>query len=348
VANPCDLLGRPHVYPPLWLHLDVLPITTAWTAPVGLLLDLAFLASLPFLPPARRPYGVLIMTAAVLSPAVAYALERANNDVLIFLAATLIGWLATRSAGLRLLGHGVTVLAAALKLYPLTLLILAWREQWPRGLVIMALAVALLAAILWPDFGGLMRGLRLVPSGAGDSFGAINIPQVLAAGSDWPPWVSRALELALLGWMVFRAWGWSLRLQPGLADLSVMEQVFLTVGATLIVSCFVAGQSAYYRAIHLLLALPGLLSLSRQPGAGPARLAPLLVVVLMWASAWRAGSGWLDLDLWMIQQCVWWVLVTMLTAALLALLRESAAFRSLPFRSAAVDAKVRRNLAGPV
>jgi hypothetical protein len=148
--------------------------------------------------------------------------------------------------------------------------------------------------------------------------------------------------------MVFRAWGWSLRLQPGLADLSVMEQVFLTVGATLIVSCFVAGQSAYYRAIHLLLALPGLLSLSRQPGAGPARLAPLLVVVLMWASAWRAGSGWLDLDLWMIQQCVWWVLVTMLTAALLALLRESAAFRSLPFRSAAVDAKVRRNLAGPV
>ena len=27
IANPCDALGRPHVYSPLWLAASVLPVT---------------------------------------------------------------------------------------------------------------------------------------------------------------------------------------------------------------------------------------------------------------------------------------------------------------------------------
>jgi hypothetical protein len=47
-----------------------------------------------------------------------------------------------RSAWFRLLGHAVVVLAAALKYYPVTLLILAWRERWPRCVMNIVLALA--------------------------------------------------------------------------------------------------------------------------------------------------------------------------------------------------------------
>ncbi len=44
------------------------------------------------------------------------------------------------------------------------------------------------------------------------------------------------------------------------------ERVFLTIGAALMVGCFLAGQSVSYRAIHLLFVLPALLTLSTQRG----------------------------------------------------------------------------------
>jgi hypothetical protein len=164
-VNPCDVLGRLHVYSPLWLHLSVLPISTTWTGPVGFLLDVAFLMALAMLPAARGPMGVLVVTVAVASPAVAYALERGNNDLAMFLFALAAGRLAMRGPRLRLLGHALGVLAAALKFYPVMVLTLACRERWPRGLTILVAAGAVLAACLLADKGDLVRGLRLVPSG---------------------------------------------------------------------------------------------------------------------------------------------------------------------------------------
>jgi hypothetical protein len=53
VVNPCDVLGRMHVYTPLWFRLEALPIDTSWTPVVGCALVLVFAMSLSLLPPAR-------------------------------------------------------------------------------------------------------------------------------------------------------------------------------------------------------------------------------------------------------------------------------------------------------
>ena len=329
VNNPCDVLGRPHVYSPVWMLLSVLPVTTTWTVPVGLVLDLSFLVSLLLLPPARRWVGTLVVAAAVVSPAVVYALERGNNDLLMFLFAMLAGRLALRSSSLRLLGHIVVVLAAALKFYPVTLLILASRERWLRCVIVTALSLGLLAAALLADEDSLIRGLRVVPSGLA-TFGAKNIPTFLAMGLDWPSWSGVLMQATMMLAMAFMARRWATQLQPGLMRLSDAERVSLTVGATLIVGCFLAGQSAGYRAIHLLFTLPPLLALAAGADGKLARVAVALALFAMWGGALRTASGPVDQLLWMTQQYAWWALVTLLLASLLAMLRDSVALQSLP------------------
>jgi hypothetical protein len=328
-SDPCDVLGRPHVYGLLWLHLDVLPVSTGWTAPVGLGLGAAFLASLAMLPPARSWRAAWVVAGGAASPATAYALERGNNDLVIFLLAMLIAWLLRRPGALRCAAHGVIVLAAALKFYPAALLALAWRERWPRALALLVLALAALAACLLPDAASLRRVLAIMPAGTADTFGAKNIPAVYAANLGWPAWSATALEAALLGWMSARAIAWARRLQAALAQLTEPERVSLAVGAALLVGCFVTGQNAGYRAIHLLFVIPGLLAVANAVRTPPARLAAALAPALMWSDALRAGPIAVDRWIWLAEQAAWWMLTTWLAALLLAMLADSPALRSL-------------------
>lgn len=329
VTNPCDVGGRLHVYAPAWLHLDLLPITTSWTGPVGLALDLTFIVSLTMLPPVRRSIDSVIMTFAAISPAVGYALERGNNDVLVFMFAILAGWLALRSSRLRRLGHAFAVLGAVLKFYPLTLLILAWRERWSRCVVIVVLSLTVAVVCFLPDRVNLIRGLRLVPMGTVDSFGAGNIPAIFALNMHWPLWSRVLIEAVLVGVMARWAFHWSHKLQPGLTRMCDAKQVFLTVGSILMVGCFLAGESNQYRAIHLLFVLPALLALAENANDRIPRVAVGLVLWAMWGSALRASQNRVDVYLWLTDQCVWWVLVSVLSAFLLAQFRESMALKTL-------------------
>ncbi len=81
MANPCDTLGRMHVYSPFWLHLGVLPITTSVDHGVGLALDVGFPAqtghSPTGTPDSRHPGHD---TRGRGFPFSCLALERANND----------------------------------------------------------------------------------------------------------------------------------------------------------------------------------------------------------------------------------------------------------------------------
>jgi hypothetical protein len=324
-ANPCDVLGRFHVYSPLWLHLGVLPVDTDWTNVLGIALDLAFFACLTMLPPPERLAGTAVMIAAVVSPAVVFGLERANNDLLIFIFATLTGCLVLQSGWPRLLGYLCIVFAAVLKFYPVTLFVLAWREPWLRGLLIVALALVALAACLLPEATSLLRMLPLVPTG---KIGAMSLPIGLMERLHWPPWSRFALLGLLLLVALPRSMRWSSQIQSGLTRLPEAERVFLTIGAALIVGCFLAGQSVGYRAMHLLFVLPALLALASGPGTRLARLAITLVLGVLWADVFRTQPGPLDDLMRLADQCAWWIVVTILAATLLALLRTSVAWNS--------------------
>lgn len=328
IVNPCDVLGRLHVYSPLWLRLGVLPIDASWSEPLGLLTDLGFLASLVLLPVPRHMPGTLVLALGVLSPAVIFAMERANVDLLIFILAMLTGYLAIQSQRLRLLSYPLIVLAASLKFYPVTLMILVWREHWLRCLLIVTLSVAGIAACLLPDKDDLLRVLHMVQA-VGGTIGAAKLPTGVVTVFHMPSWCRLLIQGLLTLAMAIWALRLSYRLQPALRHLSEAERVFLIIGSALMAGCFLAGENFGYRAIYLLFVLPALVALAAEATDNVARTTVVLVVVAMWGDALRATPGMFDHWLYFAQQCAWWIVITVLLACLLAMLRDSTAIETL-------------------
>ena len=125
VANPCDVLGRVYDYSPLWLVLVAFPGFGNALQPIGLSVDVGFLLALLLLPTGRRWTLTLLITAGTLSSAVAFAMERANNDLVLYTLASLAAALACRSLPVRSIGYACALLAGLLKYYPMTLMALA-------------------------------------------------------------------------------------------------------------------------------------------------------------------------------------------------------------------------------
>jgi hypothetical protein len=343
VTNPCDVMGRVHVYTPLWFRFAGLSITDAATPAVGALLALVFASSLLLLPAVRNDRAAWLFGAAVCSPAVLFAIERGNADLLIFALAALAGWIAVRRLPTRLLAYPVVLFAAGLKLYPATLLILALRERLVLCLAIGALSVALLVGYALIDAGGLHEMLRVVPAGTPFiySFGARNLPTGLGMAFGWSPLVLAGVDLALLlaaaGFAVARL----PRLQLAARELTPAEATSLLIGAVLILGCFVTGQSGEYRAVHLLFVLPALTALAS--GGGASRLAGWtagVVVAQLWgdvvsahldlsAGGTKVASG-VALWVWLARELAWWWIAAVLaglTLAVIANLPSIAALR---------------------
>ena len=336
VTNPCDVMGRVHVYTPLWFRFADLPVTAAATPIVGALLALVFTASLLLLPGGRNVRAAWLFGAAACSPAVLFAIERGNADLLIFVLAALAGWMVVRRGPARLLAYPVVLLAAGLKLYPATLLILALRERLALCLAIAALSVALLVGYALIDAGGLHEMLAVVPAGTPFiySFGARNLPTGLGMAFGWSPLVLAGVDLALVLAAASFALARLPRLQPAARALTPAEATSLLIGAILILGCFVTGQSGEYRAVHLLFVLPALAALA---GAGQVRgLAGCtagVVVAQLWGDVVSAhldlsfsamgGDGiasWVAFAVWFTRELAWWWIAAVLAALMLAVI----------------------------
>jgi len=316
LSNPCDALGRVHVYTPLWYRFDILPVTTADTPVVGFALAVLFALSLRLLPRS----GAGIVTIAALSPAVAFAMERGNADLLMFVLAALAGWLAARRTRWRFLAYPLVVLAACLKLYPATLVVYALRERGKTCVLAGGFSLLVLAAYLLFDRAGIREMLAVLGAPA------------------MAPIAQAAVGLAAVGIV--------LRCRPALRDavavLTEPELVFLLAGAALVVGCFVLGQSGEYRAVHLLFVLPAFVAMASVPG-GPGRLAKFtagIVLIQLWGDL---ASGVLDVMagvapggaatsalarlLWAARELAWWWIVVLLVGVALAAMPRLPALR---------------------
>ena len=163
-SNPLDPFGRPHVYGPWWLVSGPLGLTTADARWLGALLGLAFVVAATAVLAPRRPGAALVSLLLLLSPPVLYGIERANNDLVVFLLFAAGGALAVRASGRAAeWGAGLLGLAAALKIYPLAALPALAARAAPRRRVLGWLAGAagacLLVFLLWrTDYTSALAG----------------------------------------------------------------------------------------------------------------------------------------------------------------------------------------------
>jgi hypothetical protein len=337
VSNPCDYLGRVFDYSPLWLVLAKLPVTLNWLVPIGLVVDFGFLAALLLLPAGRTWHESRLIAFGAVSTAVVFALERGNNDLVLFTLGAIAATLACRSPAWRFVGYGAALLAGLLKYYPMTVMALATRER-PRRFLFVILGtvcvLALFAAFMGHD---LVRALKLIPTGDwyGDMFGSSTLAGGLAERFHWSDALRRSLHVLLIFGAL--AGGLALAARPDFVEdvsrLTVKEQSFLLVGGLLVLSCFFTAQNIGYRAIHLILVLPAFSALG-QAGASHLlfRRGRRVVLLLLWAEGWRHAIQQLGkfgkahtirLLSWGLREILWWWAVTLLIACVFVLLSRS-------------------------
>jgi hypothetical protein len=115
ISNPCDVLARGYNYSPFWMTIDWIPLGQPDRAWVGVISGVAFLVSLSALPPPVSVVETCVRIAAALSTMVAFAIERANPDILIFLLVVSALALLRRSVIAKALGYSIIFLAGAIK-----------------------------------------------------------------------------------------------------------------------------------------------------------------------------------------------------------------------------------------
>jgi hypothetical protein len=330
-APSACLNGGVFNYSPLLLRAAWLPFGPQDAFAFGLLFCVAYAYALTVLP-AAPGRAVWLIAAAAFSPAAYYALEQGNLDVLIFAATVLALRLPRRQrppgyAWGHAWGYAIFALGAAAKFYPVALFILALRED-RRGLkllIALGLAAGLLGLALYGST--LAAALRTIPSGTPfrASFGRIDLARGLVMLHALPrgsaPLCSWGMALVALGLGAKRSRVWS----RAMAALKEDEAVFLVAGAAVTVFCFMAAQNIEYRAIFLLLALPGLIRLAH---LGPVfRLLPWVIVLLLWEAVPRAALAGLTQPylpdapafcFWLLREALWWGLIVEFSALALA------------------------------
>jgi hypothetical protein len=354
---PCDIIpGNKMAYSPLWQRLPVLPATGALRLPIGVVTDLMLLLTVAFLPPARRRRDAVLLSLAITSTMVCFALERNNIDVWIYLLIFAGVQLWLRGHPVRMLGYGILLLAGLLKYYPMVLFGLALQERPRRFVLIAAMATAGLALFIITFRAELAEELPNIPIGSpfGDLVGIVNIPIVLrglvaqvAPGGPAGPLTGLVCRLAMTLGVI--AWAASLARRPSLpralAGMQGADATWLVTGCLAMGGCYLIGQNVGYRGIYLLPVMSGLLALHRNT-ADPAlrRLlarTTILLVPLMWMEAIRfwvdAGSRALGLPrdarhafqalAWLSRELLWFHLEHVMLAVLIVFALRSRMWR---------------------
>ncbi|HEY1431704.1 MAG TPA: glycosyltransferase 87 family protein [Stellaceae bacterium] len=345
LSNPCDVLGRLHSYSPLWLAIIPGSLGSAAAAWIGAGLDLLFLSSLAAVLRPRAAKELLIFGAAAVSPMTVYALERANNDLVMFLLVISGGMLLAGSRPYRLFSYVLFVTAGLLKYYPLALLILVTRERRRDKIVAAAVIGSMLicfAVAFYPELGKAFARIPVASSYFTDAFSARNLPfgfaEALGEGLS-RTLIAVSLLAALLGVAAARAFRTARLLGSAQLDWNASEMQFLAIGGLLVTACFFAGQNVGYRGILLLPALCGLVSFHRSVEDREVRrfFGQMIAAVLfvMWEECFRRNlqlilcpvpgdglSSRVEVFFWVGRELIWWWLVVGLAALVWSYLRQ--------------------------
>ena len=285
--NPLDYFHRPHVYTHWWLHLRDLGLTRADSIRLGLGLTLAFVVAALWRLRPQSGRELLWYLAVLCSSPIVLAVDRGNNDLVIFvLLAFLVPCLLSRRRGVRLLAPFLVVAATLLKFYPaaaaLVLLAPAERDELrPRMLITFLL-------LLWAghSLAGDLAGFgALAPQPEGlMSFGATG----LANQFGWMGWGPKAIGagLGLVGIVIF--WRKAVLGDWKPSPDRVSDWLHLLLGGVLLTGCFFTSMNFAYRWVFAIWLTPALWLLPRDPDtpATVRRLARasrwLLLSVLWW------------------------------------------------------------------
>jgi len=280
-------------YPGTWLLLRHLGLTAASTPWLGLLLDFSFLACAVRIAWSAAPAAIMLSAAALATPPVMTALERANTDLIIFVLLSVSAGLAGVTRRRQIADLGLA-LAASLKFYPA----LAFPALGASSSRAWLMAGGLVAVGLTWQIPDIVTVLAKTPRSPTFSYGVLVpllrlekrgwvAPQSLAARGIAAVSLAGSASLAVAAFVQGRQAGRRAASGGNPPALSLLGAGGLIFGAT-----FFLTSNWAYRLIFLLWCIPLLPWQAAHPGLRrSARLAAGAMVVLLWSFGWPAGGG---------------------------------------------------------
>jgi hypothetical protein len=280
-ANPYDRLQRPQVYSDWWLGLRHLHLHRSDNFLLGCAFVISFLATAFIAIRPRKMSEALIWPLLFAAPPVLLGIQRGNNDLAVFSLVALAAWLAPGPAAWRRVG-AIALIAAAtgLKYYPFFavtgfLLIRPIRSAalW-FGLAVCAAGWAL--ASVWPE----MSRADFQISNDVHHLGAEILLRDLDCDDKWARILSAAVVLGAGAWL----WRSGRTRVTEFATDHDVELVAFAMGASILLSCFLARANHGYRWVYILLLLPWLWrGRPAEPRTkGMMQVARMLVLVVPW------------------------------------------------------------------
>ncbi|RKZ93461.1 MAG: hypothetical protein DRR19_01055 [Candidatus Parabeggiatoa sp. nov. 1] len=266
INNPCDPWNRPMNYPRIWLGLSSLGLDQSHTFILGLFLAVLFYACIFFIVITKRlnVSEGLIYGLVLCSPAVMLAVERGNNDMVIFIFLGLCVFLIQKQ---RILPYFLILIASILKLYPILGIFIAIRENKRLFIII----TSIMSTILFIYFMYIYKDIALIntfmPKSAHISYGSrvifdgLNVffQKIPIIGSDGIPEIFRK-TFSFIGILIVlvSAYWWAYK-NRGLSVLNTEQIDSFRMGAIIYIGTFIIiGNNWDYRLIFLILTLPQL------------------------------------------------------------------------------------------
>ncbi|MCP4328275.1 MAG: hypothetical protein GY791_07550 [Alphaproteobacteria bacterium] len=354
-TNPCDIANRIYNYGHGWLILMGTGLSTADTVWAGALTSSVFLFGIVAL---LRPMDLgqaLYCALIVVAPAIMFAAERANVDIVIFLLVLAAAGLLSMGLVGRLLGYVVLFFCGLLKFFPFFALGLALRERTKVFFAVTAISaigvaiyIGLYGSEIWTVFGNMpwtSHPIEFTTRGLAKSIAAM---WHLVFG--WEPdrrglWYDIVrLLLPLAGiWLSFRSFKW-LRRSGFCIKASKTEMTLFLLGCVIICFCFFTGRNFSYRAIFLVLCVPALLTalggVDNDDNRQTKKIGWTILVLLafsLWSSAVFYNlqaigdviGDFAYIVIWVLAEVLNWALVVLLAAFIWDLAARSPAWGAL-------------------
>jgi hypothetical protein len=321
VENPCDPWDRPMNYPRLWLALRWLGLDRSHTDALAVTFIALFIASVLLLLGRITLGQGIVVAVALCSPAVMFAIERANMDIVVYslLASAMLVW-GSRMARSDILSPLIVFLAAAAKIYPafgLVAYLFSNRRRAAVTALVLLIGFAVYAAATIED---IQAVARTAPQGQYYSFGARILPAAiyhLFVPDRWAGMLAKQLVAVvpvLVAAPVLWLWGRRRRPSPD-PDQGGRPRLAFHIGTLLFLATFGIANNFDYRLVFLLLTFPQLFGWiaagAEEPRAGLAGLTLVVVVGLLWIGA-------LSEPLRLADELVTWAAAGLLAALMMA------------------------------
>ena len=270
-------------YPRLWYLLQYTGIGERHTLMVACISIVVFVLSLFTIIGKPGFVRSLYWMVVIISPPVVLAVERCNNDIILFSVLTAALVLVNKEGIRKFAGYFLILLGTLLKLYPLFAAIVLLRESRSNRLKAGLLIVIPVLLYLLLGYNELLKVYLLSPKPSGtNAFGAYTWMDNLNNYFRFSEYIQLSLILVSLALMiaapVFSIYHWNRSYTP--APNSITLDSF-RIGAAIYMGCFILGNNFDYRLIFLIFMVPQLMEWYRQQEKNRTTVTVLLVAIVL-------------------------------------------------------------------